>query len=48
MTVIEYFTGRLFYQGQDGRLNSAVYLAFLTRVLEQTTQPIILIQDGAK
>jgi transposase len=46
--VIEYFTGRLFYQGQEGRLNSAAYMAFLTRVLAQTTQPIILIQDGAK
>lgn len=46
--LIEYFTGRLFYQGQEGRLNSAAYMAFLTRVLEQTTQPLILIQDGAK
>lgn len=46
--LIEYFSGRFFYQGQDGRLNSAAYIAFLTRVLEQTTQPIILIQDGAK
>ena len=46
--LIEYFTGRFFYQGQEGRLNSAAYIAFLTRVLEQTTQPILLIQDGAK
>jgi transposase len=46
--LIEYFQGRFFYQGQEGRLNSAAYIAFLTRVLEQTTQPIILIQDGAK
>ena len=46
--LIDYFTGYFFYQGQDGRLNSAAYIAFLTRVLEQTTQPIILIQDGAK
>jgi transposase len=46
--LIEYFTGRFFYQGQEGRLNSAAYIAFLTRVLEQTTQPIVLIQDGAK
>ena len=45
---MEYFTGRFFYQGQEGRLNSTAYTAFLTRVLEQTTQPIILIQDGAK
>jgi transposase len=46
--LIEYFQGRFFYQGQEGRLNSAAYIAFLPRVLEQTTQPIILIQDGAK
>jgi transposase len=46
--VIDYFTGRFFYQGQEGRLNSDAYMAFLRRVLEQTTQPILLIQDGAK
>ena len=46
--LMEYFTGRFFYQGQAGRLNSAAYIAFLPRVLAQTTQPILLIQDGAK
>lgn len=46
--LIEYFTGRLFYQGQEGRLNSATYIAFLKGVLEQTTRPILLIQDGAR
>ena len=46
--LIEYFTGRFFYQGQEGRLNSTAYVAFLRRVLEQTTQPILLIQDGAR
>jgi len=46
--LIDYFTGRLFYQGQEGRLNSTAYIAFLRRVLEQTTQPILLIQDGAR
>lgn len=45
---MESFTGRFFSQGQEGRLNAAAYRAFLTRVLEQTTQPILLIQDGAK
>jgi hypothetical protein len=24
--LIDYFTGRLFYQGQEGRLNSATYI----------------------
>lgn len=46
--LIDYFTGCFFYQGQEGRLNSAAYIAFLTRVLERTTQPIFLMQDGAK
>lgn len=46
--LIESFTGRLFYQGQEGRLNSATYIAFLKGVLEQTTRPILLIQDGAR
>jgi len=46
--LLEYFTGRFFYQGQDGRLNSAASIAFLTRVLKQTTRAIVLIQDGAK
>jgi transposase len=46
--LIEYFTGRFFYQGQEGRLNSTAYIAFLRRVLEQTTHPILLIQDGAR
>jgi transposase len=46
--LIDYFSGPCFYQGQDGRLNSAASIALLTRVLAQTTQPIILIQDGAK
>src|SRR5438132_3956379 len=40
--LIEYFTGRLFYQGQEGRLNSATYIAFLRRVLAQTTTHILL------
>ena len=27
---IDYFTGRLCYQGQEGRINSDAYIAFLT------------------
>jgi transposase len=46
--LIDYFTGRLCYQGQAGRLNSATYIAFLKGVLAQTTRPIILMQDGAR
>jgi hypothetical protein len=46
--VIEYFTGRFWYQGQEGRLTAETSMAFLPRVLAQVTQPILLIQDGAK
>ncbi len=46
--LIDYFTGRFFHQGHEGRFNSASYTAFLARVLEQTSQYLILIQDGAR
>ena len=47
--LIEYLTGQLFYQGQEGRLNSDSYIAFLRGVLDQTgDRYLILIQDGAR
>jgi transposase len=46
--LIEFFSGRLFHLGIDGKFNSESYQTFLLSVLAQTTQPIILIQDGAK
>jgi transposase len=46
--LIDDFTGRFWYHGPEGRLNSAAYLAFLTRVVAQTTQPLRLIQEGAR
>jgi hypothetical protein len=46
--LMEDFSGRFLYQGQEGRLNSTASMAFLPRVLEQTTHPILLMQDGAK
>lgn len=45
--LIEYFSGRLFYQGIQERFNAASYIAFLTWVLDQTTEPLFLVQDGA-
>ncbi len=45
---IEYFTGRLFYHGSLERFTAVTYQAFLLTILAQTTQPIILIHDGAK
>lgn len=46
--LLDYFTGRFFYQGQEGRLDTAAYVAFLRRVLETTTERLVLIQDGAR
>jgi transposase len=45
--LIEYFSGRLFYRGLEGRFNGPSYIAFLTWVLAQTTAPLFLVQDGA-
>jgi transposase len=46
--LIEFFSGRLFYQGIEGRFNATTYQAFLEQVLAQTTAPLFLVQDGAK
>jgi transposase len=45
---IEYFSGRLFYQGIEGRLASDSYQAFLRTSLAQTTAHLFLIHDGAR
>jgi transposase len=45
--LIDYFTGRFFYQCHEGRLNSESYAAFLHQVLSQTRKRILLIQDRA-
>jgi hypothetical protein len=45
---LEYCTGRLFSQGQEGRLHSATSMAFLKSVLADPRYPIILIQEGAR
>lgn len=45
--LIEFFSGRLFYQGVEGKLNASSYLDFLKRVLKQTSRPLFLVQDGA-
>jgi transposase len=46
--LIDYFSGRFFYQCTQQRLNSATYIEFLQQVLRQTRKHIILIQDGAR
>jgi transposase len=46
--LIDCLSGRLFWQGQTGRFTAQSYADFLTQVLAQTKQHLILIQDGAK
>lgn len=46
--LIDYFTGRFFYQCHEGRLNAESYAAFLSDVIRQTRKHFILIQDGAR
>jgi transposase len=45
---IEYFSGRLFFQGIEGRFNSDSYQAFLQMIMAQTTAHLFLIHDGAR
>src|SRR5215813_10124034 len=45
---IDYFSGRLFYQGIEGRFNSESYQAFLQMILAQTTQHLFLSHDGVR
>lgn len=46
--LIDYFSGRLFSKGHEGRLNSESYAAFLLDVLSQTRRHVVVIQDGAR
>ena len=46
--LIDYFSGAFFYKAHTGRFNSESYQIFLTELLAQTTQPLIIIQDGAR
>jgi transposase len=45
--LIDYFTGRFFSKGHEGKLNADSYIEFLHDVLSKTRKHIILIQDGA-
>jgi transposase len=45
--LIDYFTGRLFAKGHEGKLNDVSYQAFLLDVLRSTRKHLVLIQDGA-
>jgi transposase len=45
---IEYFSGRLFYQGIEGRFTSDSYQAFVQTILTQTQAHVVLIHAGAR
>jgi len=47
MGLIDYFSGQFFYTTHTGRFNSKVYELFLTEVLKEAAQHIIIVQDGA-
>lgn len=44
--LIEYFTGRFFAKGHEGKLNVETYQGFLKDVISKTRKHIILIQDN--
>jgi len=46
--LIDYFSGRLFAHGHDGRFTAERHCAFLATVLAATDQPLVLVQDGAR
>ena len=46
--LIDYFSGRLFSHGHDGRFTAESYCAFLATVLVATDRPLVLVQDGAR
>ncbi len=46
--LIDYFSGKFFFKGQQERLTSDTYARFLEEILIQTEKHIILIQDGAR
>jgi len=45
---IEFFSGRVFYEVSASKFNSQSYEQFIKHILEQTTEPIFLVQDGAR
>ena len=45
--LIDYFSGRFFSKGHDGKLNSGSYASFLKEVMKKVRKHIILVQDGA-
>jgi transposase len=45
--MIDYFTGKLIYQIIDGKLNGTSYIKFLRKVMRESSDKVIVVQDGA-
>lgn len=45
---IEYNSGKLIYQGEQGKLNANSYIGFLKKILFHTRGHVILVHDGAR
>jgi len=45
---VDALSGRLFYQGIQGRFNSQSYIQFLTQIMQKVRVHLMIIQDGAK
>jgi transposase len=46
--LIDLLSGRFFYMGQGERFTAERYQAFLTQVLSEVSQHVIVVQDGAR
>lgn len=46
--MIDYFSGKFISQMMEGKLNGKTYISFLRKVLRETTEKVIIIQDGAR
>lgn len=46
--LIDDFSGRFFSKAHAGRFNAQSYAAFWLAVLSQTTQPVVVMQEGAR
>ena len=46
--LLDWLSGRLWYAGHAGRCNATTYCAFLASVRAQTTERLIIVQDGAR
>ena len=45
--MIDYFSGKLIYQVIDGKLTGESYIKFLKKVLNESSEKVIIVQDGA-